>query len=186
MEEPLSYEPAKKQTVEKMTKEIVIDHLVESLGTGVQGLICDVHLVMADCLPERTKSGECKYLAELFARAVDAPKTGEIIPLDEVYKFQATYCNKYPEFMRKYDQPIRDSTNILNKLFRKASAQLYGYSIRTAPDVHPKCHTMQNKARARDEQFEQWLESHGLPLPILLDSENNSSPKSEMNTSNCK
>jgi hypothetical protein len=162
MDEPLSYQSAEKKIVEKITSEVVVDHIVESFGTGAQGIICDAHLAIADQFPEHTRSSSCKRLAELFARAVDAPKTGEIIDLNEVYKLKAKYCQKYPPFMMKYDQEPRDSKSILNNLFEKALEYL------NAPRENRQTRRMINNSNNQlirrsehEEEFETWLKLHG-------------------------
>ena len=162
MDEPLSYEPAEKKIVDEITNEIVIDHIVKSFGTGAQGIICDVHLALTDQHPEHTRSDDCKRLAELFARAVDAPKTGESIVLDEVYALKTKYCQQYPLFMMKYDQQSRDSNSILNNLFEKASNHF------KTPRENPlrKLFKIDSgheliRRRENDAEFKTWLESHG-------------------------
>ncbi len=101
MDEPLSYEGSTKKLVPKITNEIIIDHIIELFGARNEGIICDVHLAIADSHKEHTRSDECKYLAELFARVVDAPKTGEIIELNQVYQLRAKHCRGYPFFYEK-------------------------------------------------------------------------------------
>ena len=123
--EPLSYAPSPKQTVPNITNEMIIDHIIDSFSTKSVGYICDVHLAIADSHPEHTKSADCKKLAELFARAIDAPKTGEAISLDEVHELKAKYCKAYPPFMQKHDRPRRDSTTILNTLFLNAREHFF-------------------------------------------------------------
>ncbi|CAF1143464.1 unnamed protein product [Didymodactylos carnosus] len=175
MDDPLSYEPSQKKSVPTITNEIIIDHIIETFGAGSQGIICDVHLSIADCHPEHTRSADCKYLAELFARAVDAPKTGEIIELDKVYELRSKHCRGYPEFMKKYDQPIRESNSVLNKLFLRAKHEFFAQrehlgrslsqpltrSVFTIPKSR-----VQRKPRssAQDKEFQQWCDSLGIPM----------------------
>lgn len=165
MDEPLSYAPSQKQIVPRVTNEILIKHLVESFGTGVEGLICDVHTVIACSLPKRTRSDQCKYLAELFARAIDSPKTGEIIELNRVMELKTEYCREYPQFMMKYDQPTRDSYHILDRLFRNAKEHFFSYR---PSNVRPKTlpiNSRTSRITANDNEFRNWLKSHGHQLP---------------------
>ncbi|CAF3947011.1 unnamed protein product [Rotaria sordida] len=169
MDEPLSYESLPKKVVPKITYEDIIDHIVESFGAGSQGIICDVHLAIADSHSKRTRSDECRYLAELFARAVDAPKTGEIIELDKVYKLRAEFCRGYPEFMKKYDQPIRQSDSILNKLFLNARRYFFTHHetdlqiasskpiLRSDSSTPKVCAQRKTGASVQDEEFQEWL-----------------------------
>ncbi|CAF4406086.1 unnamed protein product, partial [Rotaria sp. Silwood2] len=171
MDEPLSYESTPKKLVPKITYEIIIDHIIESFGAGSQGIICDVHLAIADSHEKHTRSDECKYLAELFARAVDAPKTGEIIELDKVYELRAKYCRGYPEFMKKYDQPIRESHSILNKLFLNARCYFFKQrqtNLQIPPpqplvrsdSAIPNARTRRRiGANVQDKEFQEWLSS---------------------------
>jgi hypothetical protein len=161
MDEPLSYEPAPKKLVPTINNEIIIDHIIESFGAASQGIICDVHLAIADSHPDRTRSAECKYLAELFSRAVDAPKTGETINLDKVYELRAK-CRGYPLFMKKYDQPIRESNSILNKLFIQARRHFFSQRHLPSP-VQPHCVAVKDPKQRKtgpngqDKEFQQWL-----------------------------
>jgi hypothetical protein len=191
MDEPLSYEAPPKKLLPKITNEIVIDHIIESFGAGSQGIICDVHLAIADSHQDHTRSADCKYLAELFARAVDAPKTGEIIDLDKVYELRAKHCRGYPLFMKKYDQPIRDSNSILNKLFLRARRHLFmlrEQGLQTSPQrPYTRSQAAAAKARAQrkietnvqDKELQKWLLSLDIhrsedntseSLPVLVNS----------------
>ncbi|UJR24243.1 hypothetical protein I4U23_027210 [Adineta vaga] len=161
MDEPLSYEPAEKKIVEEITNEIVVDHIVQSFGTGAQGIICDVHLAIATKLPEHTRSLECKRLAELFARAVDAPKTGENIVLDEVYELKTRYCQQYPLFMMKYDQESCDSNSILNDLFEKALKHLNApHENLPRRPINANSQIQLKRRSEKDENFKKWLAEH--------------------------
>ncbi|CAF1643998.1 unnamed protein product [Rotaria sp. Silwood1] len=171
MDEPLSYESSPRQVKPKITYESIVDHIIESFGAGSQGIICDVHLAIADSHPKRTRSDECKYLAELFACAVDAPKTGEIIELDKVYELRARYCRGYPEFMKKYDQPIRESHSILNKLFLNARRHFFeqrqaglhippSQPLVRSDSAAPKARAQRKTgASVQDKEFQEWLSS---------------------------
>jgi RNA dependent RNA polymerase len=162
MDEPLSYEASPKRLVPKITNEIIIDHIIESFGAASQGIICDVHLAIADSHRDHTRSDECKYLAELFARAVDAPKSREIIELDKVYELRAKHCREYPLFMKKYDQPVHDSNSILNKLFIRARRQLFILRDQCLhmPSAQPQSTTLKPRpprkptTNTQDEEFQ--------------------------------
>jgi len=202
MDEPLSYKAASPELVPRITNEIVIDHIIESFGAGSQGIICDVHLAIADSHQDHTRSAECKYLAELFARAVDAPKTGEIIDLDKVYELRAKHCKGYPLFMKKYDQPIRDSNSVLNKLFLRARRQLFMLREQgpqtSSLQPHTRSQSANSKARAQrktgtnvqDKEFQKWLSSLDIHeseentseyLPVLVNNSVIKKPSSRTN-----
>ncbi|CAF0815277.1 unnamed protein product, partial [Adineta ricciae] len=168
MDEPLSYEAATKAIVPNITRQIVVDHIVDSFGAASQGIICDVHLACADYHEKHTRSDDCKYLAELFARAVDAPKTGEQINLDRVYEIEAALPNEYPLFMKKFDKKVRPSDSTPNKLYERAKQHFFSRhrpshaprsssTARRAPSKQQKTNT-----NSQDTEFEQWLTSQGI------------------------
>jgi len=154
MEDPLSYTPAKPIKVPTISPEMVIDHIVDTFGTGSQGIICDIHLAIAATNGYGVKSEECKRLAELFARAVDAPKTGEIIDLDEVYKLRAKIVKGYPYFMKKYDQPIVETTCVLDNLFLEGRRRFFEIrnSAHNAQPVHIRSRSASASSRGQDKR----------------------------------
>ncbi|CAF1045461.1 unnamed protein product, partial [Didymodactylos carnosus] len=122
---PLSYTPADKTEVPRITHELIIDHIVNTFGTAKQGLICDIHLAVANIIGVRSE--QCKSLAELFARAVDAPKTGEDVPMDlvEQYRHQYAYRHGYPQYMMKFNQRICRSDSVMEQLFLNGKKILF-------------------------------------------------------------
>jgi hypothetical protein len=73
--------------------------------------------VIADKSKKHSLDPDCKYLAEMFARAVDAPKTGEKIPIGPVRTLQKKWCRDSPQFMQKFSEQQYESTSISEKLF---------------------------------------------------------------------
>ncbi|CAF0772211.1 unnamed protein product [Didymodactylos carnosus] len=122
---PLTYTATEKTEVPRITHELIIDHIVNTFGTAKQGLICDIHLVVANICGVRSE--ECKKLAELFARAVDAPKTGEDVPMDlvEKYREQYAYRHGYPQYMMKFNQRICRSDSVMEHLFLNGKKILF-------------------------------------------------------------
>jgi RNA-dependent RNA polymerase len=118
--EPLSHSPADKLTVPNITNEMVIDYFLHAIGTNCYSRIADIHTVVADQTEKGTLSTECVELATLFYRAIDSPKTGEIIKMDEISSLKDRCYTKFPKFMMKFDQPYYESTSILEKLYLKA------------------------------------------------------------------
>lgn len=87
--EPLSYKGAKKMTVRSIDHQKIIHHIVESFGAGIiLGMIANTHTVVADKHEKHSSSAECRQLAELFALAVDSPKTGVFIEKEQIRPFQ--------------------------------------------------------------------------------------------------
>ncbi|UJR11489.1 hypothetical protein I4U23_015669 [Adineta vaga] len=191
MDDPLSYEAASPKKVPTITQDIIVDHIIDSLGAESQGIICDTHLAIADFHREHTRFKECIYLAELFARAVDAPKSGETINLDRVYELRDEYCERYPLFMKKYDRPVRNSDSTLNKLFTKARNNFFsqrdsGISLQSSSSVMLKPlkqqqqQQHQSKVDSTDREFQQWLVSHS--TRISDDKNSSTTPKPQTTT----
>ena len=59
----------------------VINYFAEYTNLNSLGLIGDAHLAFAD--KDGANSIRCLKLAEKFSKAVDAPKTGEKVTLDD-------------------------------------------------------------------------------------------------------
>jgi hypothetical protein len=105
-----------------VTNELIEDHVLDTFIDNVSGIIANTHTVIADEHPLGTLSEECKKCASLFARAIDAQKTGEKINLDPIKQIRDKYCQTYPTWMMKFDKPKMDppSTSINEILYRKA------------------------------------------------------------------
>ena len=120
--EPLLYPPTKKSFVNVVTNELIVDHVLDTFTDNKSGIIANTHKVIADKHPLGTHSEECKECAALFARAIDACKTGEIISLDRINQLKDKYYQTCPAWMMKFDKPLMDppSTSINEILYRKA------------------------------------------------------------------
>ena len=118
--EPLAHSSAEKLIVLNITNEMVIDYLLNTIEPNCYSLIADVHTVVADQMKEGTLSKECVELATLFYRAIDSPKTGEIIDMSPVLTSRDQFCHKFPKFMMRFDQPYYESTSVLEKLYLNA------------------------------------------------------------------
>ncbi|CAF0780750.1 unnamed protein product [Adineta steineri] len=117
---PLAYTATSKNTVPEVTHELIINHILSTMDDQTSGIICSTHSVIADKDPDGTKSKDCKYLAELFPRAIDSVKTGEEINMEMVMKLREKWCDKYPSWMMKEDKSIYKSESINGYLFNKA------------------------------------------------------------------
>lgn len=80
------------------------------------GMIDNTHKALADQLG--IEHEECLKLAEIHAKAVDAPKTGD---WQEVPKESREMLKKYPDFMLKHDKPSYPSSNVLGEMFRECN-----------------------------------------------------------------
>jgi RNA-dependent RNA polymerase len=156
--QPLSYEGAKKKDVPSIDHEIIVNHIVESFSAGVMlGMISNTHTVVADKHEKHSFSAPCKELAELFALAVDSPKTGQFIQKEQIRPYQRDYCKTWPKFMRKFGEPSSDSTSILEQLYNRAE-KMYKESvgeIKVNTFTQKKKRALANKID--DKGFEKWL-----------------------------
>jgi hypothetical protein len=116
---PLAYTPASKKTVPEVTPELIVNHILDTLGDQTSGIISNTHSVIADKAPNGTKSVDCKFLAELFPRAIDSVKTGEQINMERVKQLRDERCQAYPTWMMKDDKPAYKSESINGYLFDK-------------------------------------------------------------------
>jgi RNA-dependent RNA polymerase len=118
--EPLAHSAAEKLIVPKITNERVVDYFLNTADHHCYSVIADIHTVIADRKNQGTLSAECVELATLFYRAIDSPKTGEIINMVRVFRLKMDFCQSFPKFMMKFDQPYYESTSILEKLYLNA------------------------------------------------------------------
>ena len=115
--EPMDYpeHPKGEDKYKKFTINDVIEYFAEYTNYNSLGLIGDAHLVMCDEEDNGANSYNAKKLAEKFSRAVDAPKTGEIIKLEEKEN-----PKDYPHYMGKKKTKSYTSKKILGKLYDKS------------------------------------------------------------------
>ncbi|CAF3625907.1 unnamed protein product [Rotaria sordida] len=94
---PLTYKPtSKKQTILKVTSELIVTHILDILDNQTFGII------------------------KLLPRAIDSIKTGEQIDMKEINKLRTKWCNTYPAWMMKNDKLNYKSNSINEYLFNKA------------------------------------------------------------------
>ncbi|CAF3861040.1 unnamed protein product [Rotaria sordida] len=93
---PLTYKPtSKKQTILKVTSELIVTHILDILDDQTFGII------------------------KIFPRAIDSIKTGEQIDMKEINKLRTKWCNTYPAWMMKNDKLNYKSNSINEYLFNK-------------------------------------------------------------------
>jgi len=156
--EPLSYAGAKKLEVPLISPEKIIEHIVESFGAGIiLGMIANTHTVVADKHEQHSFAQPCKQLAELFALAVDSPKTGKFIEKEEIRPFQKDYCTSWPKFMKKFGERTSNSTSILEQLFTKAEGKYQELHERPMINTFPQRRKDVLVTEIDDPEFEKWL-----------------------------
>jgi RNA-dependent RNA polymerase len=122
--EPMSYlvdDQNKKGEVKKnFTINDVIEYFAEYTNLNSLGLIGDAHLALCD-INENGAKGEIPLrLAKKFSRAVDAPKTGEKVTLEE-----DETPRLFPHYMGKAKNKSYTSKKILGQLYDKANEYIY-------------------------------------------------------------
>ncbi|CAF4060655.1 unnamed protein product, partial [Rotaria sordida] len=160
--EPLSYTGAKKLEIPSITPEKIIEHIVNSFGASIiLGMIANTHTVVADKHREHSFSEPCKKLAELFSLAVDSPKTGHFIEMEELRPFQKEYCKDWPIYMRKSGERTYQSTSVLEKLYLRAEERYFKLKEKPMINTFPQKlkaikHALTNSVQ--DEGFKKWLD----------------------------
>ncbi|CAF4445699.1 unnamed protein product, partial [Rotaria sp. Silwood2] len=117
---PLAYTPMSKTRIPKITSELIVTHILDILDDQKFCIISNTHAVIVDKHSNGTMSTECKFLAELFPRAIDSIKTGEQIDMKIVNKLRETWYDTYPIWMMKDDKLSYESQSINGYLFNKA------------------------------------------------------------------
>lgn len=119
---PLIYPAATKKNVDRVTNNLILEYFLDTFTDKAPGVISNTHSAIADKDPRGTHSDACRECAELFARAIDARKTGETIDMRRIKALKEHYCQDYPAWMMKFDKPCMDppSTSINEILFRRA------------------------------------------------------------------
>uniref|UniRef100_A0A1D1ZGP2 RNA-dependent RNA polymerase n=2 Tax=Anthurium amnicola TaxID=1678845 RepID=A0A1D1ZGP2_9ARAE len=113
--EPMNYvAPEVKKLPRPVTDRDIIDFFTKNMVNESLGVICNAHVVHADCSEHGAMDDICLRLAELAALAVDFPKTGKIVSMPHDLKPKL-----YPDFMGKDDFLSYNSEKILGKLYRK-------------------------------------------------------------------
>jgi hypothetical protein len=111
--EPMNYtfnlNPKKKDNIQ--IKD-VIEYFAEYTNLNNLGIIGDAHLALCDKDPKHAKGEIPIKVAQKFSRAVDAPKTG-----DEVYLEENENPKKFPHYMCKAPSKTYYSNFILGRLF---------------------------------------------------------------------
>ena len=138
--QPLLYPSAPKSEVPRVNNELIVEHILDTLIDKAPGVVANTHSAIAEKHSMGTRSDECKECALLFARAIDARKTGENIDMNRIRGFKEKFCQSYPSWMRKFDKPTMDppSTSINEILYTKAEeAELHndGYEDILRPMV---------------------------------------------------
>ena len=174
--EPLSYKGADKMDIPSIDREKMIEHIIGSFEAGIMlGMIANTHTVAADKHEQHSFADPCKQLAELFALAVDSPKTGKFIEKEALRPFQKEYCRTWPRYMKKFCEPTSNSTSIQEKLFVKAADWYKNSTNKVAIEQIPIRRTPVGTNQITDAAFQKWL--HGEPYEESSEPKKNPKPK---------
>ena len=128
--EPMSYLVEKKEETKstKFTINDVIQYFAEYTNLNNLGLIGDAHLAISDKYSARNRIS--LNLAKKFSKAVDAPKTGDKVLLNEEETPQ-----KFPHFMGKTQDKSYHSNSVLGKLYDIANNMVIQRVKRKGPNL---------------------------------------------------
>ncbi|KAI5122595.1 hypothetical protein M0805_004810 [Coniferiporia weirii] len=119
--EAASYEPAKRKELNRpSTMADVIDFVVDYMNADNVGIIATNWLVIADQSEENIFDIDCLKLAQLHSDAVDYPKTGNAVPMNEIPKLKFTAKPDWsePETSRQTEGKYYESKRAIGKLYR--------------------------------------------------------------------
>ena len=113
---PMDYSASKNSGEKRHQFKIddVIEYFAKYTNTNNLGLIGDAHLAIAD--EKGAKDDIALRLAHKFSKAVDAPKTGDVIVLEKEENPE-----KFPHYMGKIKNLTYHSKSVLGKLYDKAN-----------------------------------------------------------------
>ncbi|KDQ61150.1 hypothetical protein JAAARDRAFT_152238 [Jaapia argillacea MUCL 33604] len=122
--EPAEYKPVDTRKLEDdrdSTIEDICDFVVEYINSDVLGLLSDRHLIIADQSKHGTEDELCIQLAELCSRAVDYPKNGVPVPIDDIPRFLIPYKPDWhaAEVTSPRSSDYYESSRALGHLYRE-------------------------------------------------------------------
>ncbi|EKM55297.1 uncharacterized protein PHACADRAFT_173398 [Phanerochaete carnosa HHB-10118-sp] len=118
---PAKYEPVGKRELDRPSRiEDICDFIIEYIDSDVLGLLSDRHLIIAGELREGTRDAKCIRLAELCSQAVDYPKNGVPVDIQNSPRWLIPYK---PDWKKAEDNAPRktdyyESDRALGDLFR--------------------------------------------------------------------
>ena len=113
LSDPMNYSfSLKSMQKDNIDIDDVIEYFAEYTNLNNLGLIGDAHLALSDKDPKHAKGEIPMKIAQKFSRAVDAPKTGDDVKLDENEN-----PKKFPHYMCKAPSKTYTSNFILGKLY---------------------------------------------------------------------
>ncbi|PIL35600.1 RNA-dependent RNA polymerase [Ganoderma sinense ZZ0214-1] len=124
--EPASYVGVKPKLLDReSTIDDICNFFMEYMQSDVVGLVADLHLTIADQSRHGTFDRDCMTLAGLCSQAVDYPKNGMPVNLDNL---PHTIIHAKPDWKKPEDGDYRpadfyESDRALGKLFRKIQIQ---------------------------------------------------------------
>ncbi|CAF3987268.1 unnamed protein product [Rotaria sordida] len=141
---PLLYPSAKKSCVNQITNELIVDHVLDTFTDTAPGIIANTHSVIADKHLDGTLSKECEECALLFARAIDARKTGENINLTSIMRLRDNIPNLLS--LNEDDLPTIPSLKILDlQIFTEFDIHSLHHILHCIPNLQDFSFTLINE-----------------------------------------
>ncbi|CAI5957445.1 unnamed protein product [Closterium sp. NIES-64] len=132
-EEPMDYQPVKKEGKAAVTMKDVHRFFVDHMLNDSVGIICNAHVVHADRSPQQASDPACVRLAREAAIAFDFPKTGVAGQMPRDLRVQ-----EYPDFMEKgASKETYESDKVLGRLYREVKDTAVVHEDDDLPRVVP-------------------------------------------------
>ena len=114
---PMSYNfNVEAKTKDNITIDDIIEFFAEYINMNNLGQIGDAHLAHSDYEKDGARSKISMQIAEKFARAVDAPKTGDYVKLKKDEE-----PLKFPHYMGKQKNKTYTSTSVIGQLYDRTN-----------------------------------------------------------------
>ncbi|RPD60068.1 RdRP-domain-containing protein [Lentinus tigrinus ALCF2SS1-7] len=138
--EAANYEGTKPIKLDRdSTIDDICDFYVEYMQSDVMGLVADTHLLIADQSKAGVLDPDCMKLAQLCSQAVDYPKNGVPVNIDDLPR---PYIRAKPDWKKKEDKDARpgdyyESDRALGELFRNINVGTFEAPPSSYPNGAP-------------------------------------------------
>ncbi|PIL32054.1 RNA-dependent RNA polymerase [Ganoderma sinense ZZ0214-1] len=144
---PASYDPARKKLVDhECTMNDVADFVAEFISSDTLGMIATTWLIIADQSPDGIFDADCTKLAALHSDAVDYPKSGQPVPVNEIprLKFDMKPDWNAPETVNANNGNYYKSQKAIGKLSRLIELPAVQI-VQRAGKSHRRCMQKENQ-----------------------------------------
>jgi RNA-dependent RNA polymerase len=103
----------------------IVNSYIEYMKNDTIALISNMHTAFADNdLVNGAYNEKCMKLAELFSIAIDAPKHGNFVRLEE-FKLNGLVLKQYPDFLENPTFPPYESPGVIGQVYRLVNEYEY-------------------------------------------------------------